>query len=188
MPVSVKIITVSLTLTRRILPKRKLKMSIVNPPEIPIITSPTAIPEDRRTATDASPDILKRFLILVIISALTNDTPYAVQMGYMPDIRPRAMPPKEECAIASPNKEYRLKTRNRPITEHKIAIAIPEIRALCIKLKVRISRDMTNDDAYVLASQLRSIVLPVHHYQRIHRIHRERRGFYSGMQHGLQVC
>lgn len=49
--------------------------------------------------------------------------------------------------MASPNKEYRLRTRKSPTTEHKIAIAIPEIIALCIKPKERISRDMVNDDA-----------------------------------------
>jgi len=45
-----------------------------------------------------------------------------------------AIPPNDECAIASPNNEYRRKTRNIPTTEHNIAIAIPETMALCMKL------------------------------------------------------
>ncbi|GIS73896.1 MAG: hypothetical protein CM1200mP11_1110 [Nitrosopumilaceae archaeon] len=40
------------------LPKRKLKISRVKPPEKLIITSPAAIPEDNSTAIDASPEIL----------------------------------------------------------------------------------------------------------------------------------
>lgn len=72
-------------------------------------------------------------------------------------MRPNAIPPNEEWATASPNNEYRLRTRKRPTTEHKIAIAIPEIRALCIKPKEKISRDMVSDDAYVPALMLLSI-------------------------------
>lgn len=53
--------------------------------------------------------------------------------------------------MASPNNEYRLRTRNNPITEHRIAMATPDMSALCIKLKVRISNDMVSDDAYVPA-------------------------------------
>ena len=48
------------------LPNRKLKISMVNPPEIPTITNPTAIPDDKRTAIAASPDISYFSLILVI--------------------------------------------------------------------------------------------------------------------------
>ena len=76
-----KIRTVSSTLTSKILPNRKLKMSIVKPPESPITMSPTAIPEDNSTAIDVSPDMLYLSLILVIISALTIETPYAVHNG-----------------------------------------------------------------------------------------------------------
>ena len=53
--------------------------------------------------------------------------------------------------MASPNREYRLRTRNNPTTEHKIAIASPEMRALCMNPKERISRDMINDGAYAPA-------------------------------------
>jgi len=74
-PVNDKIRTVSSTLTRRILPNRKLKISIVKPPDRPIITSPTAIPEDKSTAMDASPDMLYLSLIFVITSALAIETP-----------------------------------------------------------------------------------------------------------------
>ena len=72
---------VSSTLTRRMLPNRKLKISITNPPENPIITSPTAMPEESKTAMDASPEISYLSLIFVIISALAIDTPYAVHNG-----------------------------------------------------------------------------------------------------------
>ncbi len=56
------------------LPNRKLKISSVKPPDNPIITSPTAIPDDKRTAIDASPEMLNRSLTFVIISALTIET------------------------------------------------------------------------------------------------------------------
>ena len=74
-PVNDKIRIVSFTLTKRILPNRKLKISIVNPPEKPIITRPIAIPEDKSTAIDASPEILYLSLIFVIINALIIETP-----------------------------------------------------------------------------------------------------------------
>ena len=61
-PVRPKIRTVSSILTSRILPKRKLRISIVNPPEKLISINPTAIPVDNKTATDASPEILKLLL------------------------------------------------------------------------------------------------------------------------------
>ena len=80
-PVKAKIRTVSFTLTRRILPNRKLKISIENPPERLIITSPAAMPEDKSTAIEASPDMLYLSLIFVMINALTIDTPYAVHNG-----------------------------------------------------------------------------------------------------------
>ena len=80
-PVNAKISIVSFTPTSKILPKRKLKISTVNPSESPMITRPTAIPDDKRTATDASPEMLYLSLIRVMINALTNDTPYAVQRG-----------------------------------------------------------------------------------------------------------
>ena len=170
------------------LPKRKLNMSIVKPPEIPIITNPTAIPDDKRTATDASPEMLNLSLIRVMINALTKDTPYAVQSGYTPAIRPKAIPPKDECAIASPNKEYRLKTRNSPTTEHKIAIDTPEMSALCIKPNERISRVMINGDAYAPALRPLNIVLLVRHFQKSHLTHHERIKFCLDMQRDLQVC
>ena len=84
---------------------RKLKISIVNPPDNPIITSPTAMPEDNNTAMDASPEMLYLSLTLVIISALAIETPYAVHSGYTPASNPKAIPPNDECAIASPNNE-----------------------------------------------------------------------------------
>ena len=59
--------------------------------------------------------------------------------------------------MASPNSEYLLRTKNNPITEQRIAIAIPEINALCMKLNVKISKDMSNDDAYVPALMLQNI-------------------------------
>ena len=76
----------------------------------------------------------------------------------MPASRPTAIPPNEECAIASPNREYLRRTRNSPTTEQRIAIAIPEINALCIKPYVRISKDMINDGACVPALKLQNIV------------------------------
>jgi hypothetical protein len=60
--------------------------------------------------------------------------------------------------MASPNNEYRLKTKNRPIIEHKIAIAIPEMIARCIKLNEKISKIIFNDDACVPAWTLQNIV------------------------------
>ena len=63
-PVKAKIKTVSFTLMRRILPNRKLKISIEKPPEKLIITSPAAMPEDNSTAIEASPDMLYLSLIL----------------------------------------------------------------------------------------------------------------------------
>ena len=56
-------------------------MSMVNPPDNPIITSPTAMPEDNKTAIDASPEILYLSLIFVIINALAIETAYAVHRG-----------------------------------------------------------------------------------------------------------
>ena len=134
----------------------------MKPPERLFITGPAAIPEDNSTATDASPEILKLCLIRVMITALIKDTAYAVQSGYIPTSKPAAIPPNEECATASPNNEYLLRTRNKPITEHKIAIAIPEIKALCINPYDKISRDMTiRDDACVPALMLLSTFLLV---------------------------
>ena len=57
-----------------------------------------------------------------------------------------------------------LRLEIRPTTEHKIAIAIPEIIALCIKLKEKISKVISNDDACVLALKLQNIVLLVHRF------------------------
>ncbi len=68
--VKVKMSIVSSTLTSKILPNKKLKISRVNPPERPIITRPMAIPEDKSTATEASPEMLNLSLTLVIIKAL----------------------------------------------------------------------------------------------------------------------
>jgi hypothetical protein len=117
------------------LPKRKLKMSVVRPPERLIKISPTAMPDDSRTATAASPEISNFCRIFVMISALASDTRYAVHNGYTPTKSPAAMPPKEEWATASPNKEYLRKTKNRPTTEQSKAIAMPEMIAFCMKLK-----------------------------------------------------
>jgi hypothetical protein len=63
------------------LPNKKLKISIVKPSERLIKTNPTAIPDESKTATDASPEILNLFLILVITSALPSETAYAVHNG-----------------------------------------------------------------------------------------------------------
>lgn len=95
MPVSAKIKTVSLTLTSKILPKRKLKMSMLNPPDRLIITKPAAIPDESKIAIDASPEIFTLSFIFVMINALASDIPYAVHNGYTPDSNPNAIPPNE---------------------------------------------------------------------------------------------
>ena len=64
----------SSTLTSKILPKRKLKISIVKPPDKLIKINPTAIPDDNKTATAASPEISNFWRILVIINALNKET------------------------------------------------------------------------------------------------------------------
>lgn len=89
--------------------------------------------------------------------------------------------------MASPNKEYLLRTRNNPITEHKIAIAVPAINALCIKLKAKISRDIVSDDAYVPALMLQNIVLQVLHFQRIHQRLHEKIVFYLDRLRGWLI-
>lgn len=60
--------------------------------------------------------------------------------------------------MASPNNEYRRNTKNSPITEQRIAIATPEINALCMKLYDKISRVILNDDAYAPALKPQNIV------------------------------
>lgn len=140
-------------------------MSVVRPPERLIKINPTAMPDDSKTATAASPEISNFCRIFVMTSALTSETIYAVHNGYTPIKSPAAIPPNEECATASPNREYLRKTKNKPTTEHNRAIAIPEMMALCIKLKKRISKlNVHHDDACVVASKLPSIVLTVDHF------------------------
>jgi len=78
------------------LPKRKLKISVVKPPERLIKINPTAIPEESKTATAASPEISNFCRIFVMTSALANDTRYAVHNGYIPTKSPAAIPPNEE--------------------------------------------------------------------------------------------
>jgi hypothetical protein len=46
---------------------------------------------------------------------------------------------------------------------------------------------MINDDAYVPASRLLNIVLPVHHQKRIFQIHHGKIKFYSNMPHDLLI-
>src|SRR3989338_5925477 len=64
--------------------KRKLKISVVKPPERLIKINPTAMPEESKTATAASPEISNFCRIFVMTSALANDTRYAVHNGYTP--------------------------------------------------------------------------------------------------------
>ena len=68
-----------------------------------------------------------------------------------------------------------------------MAIATPEINALCINPKDRISNDMTNDDACVAASKLLSIVLLIHHFQKTYLTDHERIMFDSDKQHDLLI-
>ena len=157
-----KIRIVFSVLTNRMLPKRKLKISTVNPPDILIKINPKAMPDDNKTATAASPEMSNFCRIFVIMTALANDTIYAVQSGYTPIKSPAAIPPNEEWAIASPNSEYLRRTKNNPTTEHNNAIAIPEMIALCIKPKESTSKVIfLYDDAYVPASKIQSIVFVV---------------------------
>ena len=68
-----------------------------------------------------------------------------------------------------------------------MAIATPEINALCINPKDRISNDMTNDDACVAALTLLSIVLLTRHFQKTCQIDHERTMFDSGKQRDLLI-
>lgn len=80
--------------------------------------------------------------------------------------------------MASPKREYLLSTKKRPTIEHKTAIAIPEINALCIKLYDKNSGNISNDDAYVPALKLQNIVVSGYHFQKTLLILHERIVFY----------
>jgi len=71
--VSKIIMIVSSTFTSKILPNKKLKISIVKPPDMLIRMRPIEIPEDNKIATEDSPDISNFFFIFVIIIALDNE-------------------------------------------------------------------------------------------------------------------
>ena len=43
--------------------------------------------------------------------------------------RPNATPPNAECARASPNKEYLLKTKNSPTALQRMEMIIPDTKA-----------------------------------------------------------
>src|SRR5207249_8870192 len=124
----------------RILPKRKLKRSIVNPCDALMSNTPIAKPDDSKTAIAASPDIFVLFLSFVIPRAVETDTAKAVQIGYMLRKNPRAIPPNATWERASPKREYLFSTKNRPIIEQVIATTIPVSKALCIKPYDKISR------------------------------------------------
>ena len=63
------------------LPNKKLNRSMENPPVAEINKTPIPNPDTKRTAIAASPDILVLFLSLVMPSAPSMDTAYAVQSG-----------------------------------------------------------------------------------------------------------
>jgi hypothetical protein len=116
------------------LPKRKLNKSTLNPSVALIKSTPTPRPDTKSTAIAASPEILVLFLSFVIPNAPHTDTANAVQSGYTPASSPTEIPPNAMCATASPKREYRLKTKNTPINEQIIAIAIPASNPFCMKL------------------------------------------------------
>ena len=100
-----RIIITSSLLIRRILPNKKLKRSIENPPEALTRNTPTANPEDKTTATAASPDILVLCLNFWSPNPPSMDTTNAVHNGKIPKNKPTEIPPNATCAIPSPNRE-----------------------------------------------------------------------------------
>ena len=137
-----KISNVSWILVNKILPKRKLKRSIVNPCDALTSNTPIARPAENNTAIAASPDILVLFLNFVIPNAVATQTTVAVQIGYMLRKNPRAIPPNAVWERASPKREYLFNTKNKPIIEQQIATTMPVRRALCIKPYDKISKFM----------------------------------------------
>ena len=129
-------------LINKILPNRKLYKSSVNPPANPINMTPTASPVDINIATAESGGIFVDSLNLVIPKAARIETMRAVHIGYKFVNNPMAIPPNAICERPSANNDCCRKTRNRPIAEHVIATATPEIKARCMKPYCRISNTM----------------------------------------------
>ena len=105
----------------------------MNPPEMLIKITPMASPEVKSTAIDESGGIFVDSLNLFTPTADKIATMYAVQSGYTPVNNPKDIPPKATCASASPNRECRFSTKKSPTIEQMTAIAIADIKDLCIK-------------------------------------------------------
>lgn len=102
-----------------------------NPPERLINTTPIAKPSDNKTEMDESEYTLLLVFNLTRANPPIIETTSDTQIGLDFRKRPKAIPPNATWAMASPNKEYLFSTKNNPIREQLMEMAIPEIRARC---------------------------------------------------------